>query len=286
MDPLPIGNQMSETGVANPIGVFDSGVGGLTVLLEIQRLLPAEDILYLADQAHLPYGNRSDAEILKFSSEISRFLMEHHAKLIVVACNSISAAALKSLRSTYPGIPFVGMEPAVKPAALSSENGVVGVLATPNTLRGELFNRTSARYAGGIELIPVTFEGLVQKIEAGELETTETNSILRSGLEPCLAAGADTLVLACTHYPLVLNVLREIVGPGVQIIDPAPAIAKQVQKVLGEMDLLIIPREPGEIILMSTDGAQNLAIQAEKLLGIKGLPVELNWENLRLTKID
>jgi glutamate racemase len=283
MNPILTGNKMADPRAADPIGIFDSGIGGLTVLLEIQRLLPTENSLYLADQAHVPYGNRSEDEIRQYSSEISRILIEHQAKLIVVACNSISAAALEILRSSYPETPFVGMEPAVKPAALSSESGIVGVLATPTTFRGELFNRTLARFANEIQVIPVSFEGLVEKIEAGDLETSETRSILRAGLAPCLAAGADTLVLACTHYPLVLKSVREIVGPGIQIIDPAPAVARQTQRILKRTGRLADTESPGTTTLMSTQGAERLAVQAQQLLGIEGSAVELVWRDNTLS---
>lgn len=269
---------MKEHEQVDPIGVFDSGVGGLTVLREIRRLLPLEDTIFLADQAHVPYGDRAEDEIAQFSREISRFLIENQAKLIVVACNSISAAALELLRTTFPDLPFIGMEPAVKPAALSSESGVVGVLATSATLRGELFHRTSARFAGNVELIPVPFDGLVQEIEAGHLKTPETRSILAAGLEPCLRAGADTLVLACTHYPLVIDTIQQLAGSEVTIIDPAPAVARQTRRVLERMNLIRISERPGKTHLLSTASAERLAQQADWMLGIKGSPVELVWE--------
>lgn len=244
-----------------PIGVFDSGVGGLSVLREIRRRLPAEHLIYLADQAHVPYGPRSLEEVRNFSSEISRYLLEQGAKLVVVACNTASAAALHDLRETFPEIPFVGMEPAVKPAAETTRSGAVGVLATPATFQGALYASVVERFAQGVRLIQDTCTGLVGQIESGNLEGTATRAILERALLPMLAEGIDTVVLGCTHYPFVIPMIQEIAGPQVRVIDPAPAVARQVGRVLESRGML----NPGNIsggLLCLTSGDPG------KLLGL------------------
>lgn len=213
-------------------GVFDSGVGGLSVLRAIRQHLPALPAIYLADQAHVPYGVRSLEEVRGFSEEITRFLLSQGASLIVVACNTASAAALRHLRATFPEVPFVGMEPAVKPAAESTHSGKVGVLATRATFQGELYASVVERFASDVHLYQHTLPGLVQAIEAGELTAPATRAILEDALQPMLEAGIDTIVLGCTHYPFVIPLIEEIAGPNVRVIDPAGAIARQVERLL------------------------------------------------------
>lgn len=219
------------------IGVFDSGVGGLSVWREIVRQLPHEDTIYFADQAHVPYGPRSEDEIRGFCHDIAGFLVDQGCKAIVVACNTASAAALKSLRETFTQVPVIGMEPAVKPAAAMTRSAVVGVLATPATFQGRLFQATAGRYASGIQLVRQVCEGLAERVERGMLDGRETEDMLRGFLQPILAAGADTVVLACTHYPFVIEPIRRIVGAGVSVIDPAPAIARHLGEVLDNRGL-------------------------------------------------
>jgi glutamate racemase len=199
-----------------PIGIFDSGVGGLSVLRSLRQLLPAEPVLYLADQAHVPYGPRPLEEVRQFSEQITRYLLGEGAKLIVVACNTASAAALQHLRQVFPQLPFVGMEPAVKPAAEQTRTGKVGVLATPATFQGALYASVVERFANGVTLLQSTCPGLVAQIEAGELDGPVTRSILEEALHPMLAQGIDTVVLGCTHYPFVIPLVQEIVGPQVR----------------------------------------------------------------------
>jgi glutamate racemase len=218
---------------SSPIGIFDSGIGGLSVWREIARQLPHEDTIYFADQIHIPYGPRSLQEIRSFSEAITRFLLDRGCKLIVVACNAASAAALKQLRATFSETPFVGMEPAVKPAAETTHTGVVGVLATPATFQGELFASVVERFANGVQLVKEVCPGLVQQVEAGRLTTPDTLEMLDRFLQPIRAAGADTIVLGCTHYPFVIEAIRQL-APGVNVIDPAPAVARQVDRVLRE----------------------------------------------------
>lgn len=217
--------------------MFDSGVGGLTILREIRTRLPEEELLYLADQAHVPYGPRSMAQVREFSRGIVKHLLKLDVKLVVVACNTASAAALHDLRKLYPELPFVGLEPAVKPAAERTRSGVVGVLATPATFQGELYHRTVERFASGVTVLQDTCPGLVAQIEQGAIDGPETRAILEKALRPMLARSVDRIVLGCTHYPFVIPLIRSIVGPDVRVIDPAPAVARQVERVLEEREL-------------------------------------------------
>lgn len=231
--------QVSEQQISSDgaIAVLDSGVGGLSVLREIQILLPAEKLLYFADQAHVPYGSRPAEEVRHYSEEISRFLLAHGAKLIVVACNTASAAALSHLRAAIPEVPFVGMEPAVKPGAVQTRNGRIGVLATPGTFGSQRYASLMARYAQGVLVYEDPCPGLVGQIEAGRLDDAETEAIVRAALTPMLSGGVDTLVLGCTHYPFVKPLIERLAGPSVVVIDPAPAVARQVQRVLESQGL-------------------------------------------------
>lgn len=223
---------------SSPIGIFDSGIGGVTVLRAIRELLPGEDLIYFGDSANLPYGEKSLDEIRRLSEAVTDFLMKEKCKLIVIACNTASAAALKHLRTIHPGVNFIGMEPAVKPAVEQTQSGVVGVLATTATFQGELFASVVERFAQDVVVLRQPCPGLVQQIEAGKLETSDTEKMLRQWLEPMIKKNIDTLVLACTHYPFVMPMLRKILGEKVLLIDPAPAVAKYVKRVLEEKDLL------------------------------------------------
>jgi glutamate racemase len=214
------------------IGIFDSGVGGLSVLSALRSMAPGLPVIYVADQAHVPYGPRPLEEVRAFSREIVRYLADQGAELVVVACNAASAAALHSLRDEFTHLPIVGMEPAVKPAAESTRSGVVGVLATPATFQGELYASVVERFAQGVTLLQDTCPGLVGQIENGALDTPETIAILQRALQPMLARGADTIVLGCTHYPFVIPQIEQIAGPEVRVINPAPAVARQALRLL------------------------------------------------------
>lgn len=220
-----------------PVGVFDSGIGGLTVANAILRLLPAESLVYFGDTARAPYGPKSPETIIRYSLEISTFLMRQGAKIIVVACNTASAAALAHLRAAWPDFTFVGMEPAVKPAAKSTRSGVIGVLATQGTFKSQRYTSLTERFAAGIQVYEDPCSGLVPLIESGHWDGPETESLVGNIIRPMLEKGADTLVLGCTHYPLILPLIRRIAGPEVLIIDPAPAVARQVARVLSERQL-------------------------------------------------
>jgi glutamate racemase len=248
------------------LGVFDSGVGGLSIVREIRRQLPAEDVEFFADQGHVPYGNRSLEEVRSFSSGIVRFLLDQGAKVIVVACNTASAAALHSLRAEFPAIAFVGMEPAVKPAVETTVTQRVGVLATPATFQGALFASVVERFAQGVEVIESTAPGLVDQIEAGDLGGPETRAIVTRALAPILERGADTLVLACTHYPFVIPLLKQVAGPSVRIIDPAPAIARQTGRVLDSRGLARLAGHEGGLTLWTSGDPNRLALAAEVLI--------------------
>ena len=211
---------------------------------EIAARSPALETVYLADQAHIPYGPRGLEEIRDFSRGITRFLLDQGCGTVVLACNTASAASLAALRAEFPSVPFVGMEPAVKPAAATSRSRVAGVLATPATFQGALFATTVERFAADVQLVQQVCPGLVERIEAGELDGDGTEALLRECLAPSLAAGADTIVLACTHYPFVRHAIERIAGHGVHVIDPAPAIAKQVARVAGHATATAPTAEP------------------------------------------
>ena len=261
----------------HPIAIFDSGVGGLSVLKAINNILPAEDVIYLADQMHVPYGQRSLEEIRFFSESITRYLMSQGAKLIVIACNTASAAALHYLRSAFPNLPFVGMEPAIKPAAEETNSGVVGVLATEATFQGELYASVMERFADGVQVMQNPCIGLVEEIEKGNLNGKKTREILIRALVPMLAAGVDTVVLGCTHYPFVFPLIKDIAGPDVHLIDPSPAIAQQVARVLRDSELERSDGDSGEIILHTTGDVVRFR-RVIDLLGIKGDIGGIKWD--------
>ena len=268
-----------------PIGMFDSGVGGLSVLRAISSELPNEDVLYLADQAHIPYGSKSKKKIRRFAVEITRFLIDQGAKLIVVACNTASAAALHDLRDRFPSVSFVGMEPAVKPAAETTRTGKVGVLATSTTFAGDLYASVVERFAKHVTIYKSACPGLVEEIESGGFETLETRKILKEALEPMLEAGIDTVVMGCTHYPFVIPLIEEITGPEVRTIDPAPAIARQAHRLLKAEGLLNPGESVGKMIFYSSSDVHQFANLLPRLLGESGDVRQVGWNDcLHLSK--
>jgi glutamate racemase len=273
---------MTADGQDAPLGVFDSGVGGLSVLKAIRSQLPDENVIYVADQAHVPYGPRPMQQVRGFSEEITRFLLSHGCKLIVVACNTASASALHSLRQTFPQVPFVGMEPAVKPAAETSRSGVVGVLATPATFQGALYASVIERFAQGVTVLQHTCPGLVAQIEAGDLASVKTRAILEDALLPMLARGIDTVVLGCTHYPFVIPLIEVISGPAVRVIDPAPAVARQVERLLKERNLRTARGSSGGLQVFTTGEPASLAGMLPALLGEVSAVGQLSWVGERL----
>lgn len=249
----------------------------------IRGLLPHEDLLYVADQAHVPYGPRPSDEICQLSEGITRYLMSLNAKLIVVACNTASGAALTHLRHTFPETVFVGMEPAVKPAAMKTRSGKVGVLATVSTFESQRYVNLMDRFARNVMVLEDPCLGLVEQIESGEVDTPATEQLLRSKLTPMLAEGVDTVVLGCTHYPFVKPLIEQIVGDDASIIDPAPAVARQTVRMLGHHGRLVPDHEVGETLALTTGDLAQFSQLSRRLLGELSLKTEaIAWESGRL----
>ncbi|MBM4423495.1 MAG: glutamate racemase [Chloroflexi bacterium] len=252
---------------SKPIGIFDSGLGGLSVLREVRRQLPGESLLYFADQGRLPYGPRPADEIRRFAEQITRFLLARGAKVIVVACNTASAAALTHLRQTFPHVPFVGMEPAVKPAAEHTQSRVVGVIATQSTVQSEVFASVVDRFANGVTVIPRACPGLVTQVESGDFDSPATRRLLHDDLDPLLEAGIDSLVLGCTHFPFLIPAIAEAVGPKVRIIDPAPAVVRQVGRVIVAAPESAPHRNNGSIAAFTTGQPPHPSELASRMIG-------------------
>lgn len=212
------------------IGVYDSGQGGKSVLKELRKVMPEEDYIYYADTAYCPYGPRPAEFIIQRACRITDFFIEKGCEMVVVACNTATAAAISYLRSHY-SIPFIGMEPAVKPAVLHSKSGVVGVLATSGTFKGSLYLNTLAKFSGDVKVIQCVGEGFVETVEAGILDGPQVEALVHKCIDPMVEAGADHIVLGCTHYPFLQPVIERIAGPGVTVINPAPAVALQAKRV-------------------------------------------------------
>lgn len=222
----------------NPIAVLDSGIGGLTVLREIVKLLPHENTIYLADTANCPYGNKTYDQIITLTQKATEILITQKAKIIVLACNTMTAAAITHLRKQYPQITFVGMEPAVKPAAKLTKSQVIGILATQATLRGELYHRSSEKIRQDIKIIETAGIGLVELIEQGREDSEQCYNLTKSYIEPMMEQGVDNLVLGCTHYPFLEQTINRITKNQINLINPAPAIAKRVESLLRDANQL------------------------------------------------
>lgn len=218
------------------IGLFDSGLGGLSVLRAVRQRLPAHDLVYLADSAYCPYGLRPVAEIRWRSLACGRWLVDQGAQLVVVACNTATSAAIELLRAELP-VPVVGMEPGVKPAAARTRSGQVGVLATHSTLAGERFSRLVERFAEGVTVTTIACPGLVERVEAGDLNSPQTRALVKHYLAPLQECGVDTIVLGCTHFPWLSPLIGELAGPGVAVIDTGPAVAAQVARLVAPLHL-------------------------------------------------
>lgn len=222
----------------NPIGVYDSGFGGLSVWRELYRALPEESIIYLGDGKNCPYGQKPAEEIRHLATKSVQELLSRGCKMIVVACNTATAAAIEHLRAMFPDLPFVGLEPAVKPACKSTRSGVVGVIATERSLKSEKFLATLAKYGDGVEVIKAVGEGFVEAVEANAENCASTEQVVRAVVEPIIDRGADVLVLGCTHYPFLKDVIAKVVGGrNVEIIDSGEAVEKRVESLLDEYDL-------------------------------------------------
>ena len=216
---------------SSPVGVFDSGVGGLTILRAIRQALPHEDLIYVADSAHLPYGEKPADFIRGRAMAITGFMVEQGVKAVVVACNTATAIALGALRARF-SLPFIGVEPAVKPAAIATRSGVIGVLATPATLASERFRALVDRFAGAAHVLQQPCTGLAEHIERGSIDDHATETLVRGFVEPLLDAGADTIVLGCTHYPFVAHIVQRIAGPHATVIENGTAVARELARQL------------------------------------------------------
>jgi glutamate racemase len=240
-------NTNPEPGTRNseqPIGIFDSGVGGLSVLLEVRRGLPHEELLYVADSAHAPYGDKPADFIERRAASIVDFFIGEGAKAIVVACNTATGIAIEALRARQ-SMPIVGIEPAIKPAVAVTRSGVIGVLATSQTIASARFARLAGTHASGVEIVAQACPGLVEQIEKGDLTGGETRALVEGYVRPLLERGADAIVLGCTHYPLVRAAIESAAGPAVAIIDPAAAVAREVRRRLEQQGLLTTREQPG-----------------------------------------
>lgn len=233
-----------------PIGIFDSGVGGTSIWREIKRILPFESTIYLADSANAPYGEKSKEEILRLSIKNTELLLEKGCKIIVVACNTATTNAIDYLRANYT-VPFIGIEPAIKPAALHTKTKKVGVLATKGTLSSSLFHNTSRLFAEGITVLEREGTGLVKLIEAGRTDSEETRKLLKMYLDPMLQQDIDCLVLGCTHYPYLVPILSEILPKNITVIDSGAAVARQTKAVLEKNKLLSGGEFPAEHVFYS-----------------------------------
>lgn len=256
-----------------PIGIFDSGVGGLSVAREIRRLLPAEDLLYFADSAYCPYGTKKPEDIFARSVSVSRFLIHNGAKMLVVACNTASVAGLDRLREIFD-VPIVGMEPAVKPAAEATRNACVGVLATGVTLTGDRFSTLLKKFASDINVVTQPCPGLVELVESGKLNGPETEELLNKYLHPLLSQGVDTVVLGCTHYPFLRKAIQEKSGAGITIIDTGEAVARQVVRVLSANGLLRKNERPGRCSFFTSGDPRAVGSVIKRLLNETDIVVD------------
>ena len=236
------------------IGIFDSGIGGLSVYREIKKILPGEDYVYYADNAHCPYGEKTKEYIIERARKITELLVGKGADIIVIACNTATAAAISTLRAEYSDsgsskvrkkmlslsggkrdhIRFIGMEPAIKPAIGMTHSGVVGVLATAGTLNAEKYRNTRDLTHGNVKVVEHVGEGFVELVENGELSGSHAEEVVKRSLTPLLDAGADTIVLGCTHYPFLIDTIRKVAGDGICVLDPAPAVARHLSEVMDD----------------------------------------------------
>jgi len=258
----------SAIAVNAPIGVMDSGVGGLSVLKHLTRQLPHEHFIYFADSAHAPYGNKSASEIQQRCFTTADTLIAQGAKALVVACNTATAAAIGALRQHYT-LPIIGMEPAVKPAAAASKHGIIGVLATTGTLQSAQFAALLEHYGQNVQVVTQACVGLVECIEQGQLNTPHTLALLQQYCQPLIAAGADTIVLGCTHYPFVRKYIQDIVGPNVTLIDTGAAVANRLQQVLEQQQMLNAATEAGDYVFL-TSGTEETELVMQQLWGLTG----------------
>jgi glutamate racemase len=249
------------------IGVFDSGVGGLTILSALRQELPCENYIYLGDTMHCPYGARSEAEIIDLSARISRFLIAQGVKLIVVACNTASQAALAALRATFPSTPFVGVVPAVKPAARATKKGRIGIAATNQAAKATYLRQLIDEFAGGIQAFAIGCPELVTLVENGQFDGPEVEEIVRRALEPILREDIDVIVLGCTHFPALRPVIERVATRQVQVIDSGSAIARRTRYVLDTENLIQPNVTAGELCVWCSGDSEKFSAIASELLG-------------------
>ena len=286
--PSAFSSRLEETTTAT-IGVFDSGVGGLSAWREVVRQLPHEDVSYVADQAHVPYGPRRPSEVRDFAVGIARFLLALEVKVIVIACNTASSAALHFLRHTFPDVLFVGMEPAVKPAAERTRSGVVGVMATQTTVQGQLLADLVDRYASDVRVLTQVGTGLVKAVETGAIDTPETEALLRKHLTPLLEAGMDELVLGCSHYHFLRPAIERVVGESVDVIEPATAIARQTERVVMRRGEAAPANHTGRHVFYTSADPTRFSDMLDRLVPNAGANAEvygLQWKGEHLTTVD
>ncbi len=233
----PVATPAPAVTAGAPVGVFDSGVGGLSVLREIRHRLPAETLYYVADSGHAPYGDKTPAYVQARAEYIIDWLAQQGCKAVVVACNTVTGLSIQPLRERFTWLPIVAIEPAVKPAAQQTDSGVVGVLATRNTVQSAGLARLIAQHAHGVKVLPQACPGWVERVERGELDGPDTEAAVAEQVRPLLHAGADTLVLGCTHYPFLRATIERVAGPGVKVLDPAAAVARELERRLQALHL-------------------------------------------------
>jgi len=262
---------------ADGIGVFDSGVGGLSVLREIRRALPAEHLLYVADSGFAPYGDRSEDYIEARATAIVRFLLSQQVKAIVVACNTVTGVAIQKLRAWCP-VPIVAIEPAIKPAAIHTKSGVIGVLATRRTIASESVSRLCAMHGQNVQILLQACPGFVEQVERAEFSSAATRELVTQYVAPLLQQGADTLVLGCTHYPFLEPMIRDVAGSGVTIVDPSEAVARELARRLNLAGIANASSEPGREFFWTSGAVQQVAAVIAGLWGNKvhvmALPLE------------
>lgn len=247
------------------VGIMDSGVGGLSVLREIRKLLPQEHYIYYSDSAYCPYGKKSPELIISRCRKIVKLMLSKGIRVMVIACNTATAAAISTLRNEFD-IPFIGMEPAIKPAVSLSQSGIVGVLATQGTLRSRSYLKLKASLLNEVKIVDREGKGFVELVENCELEGTKAEQIVEHSLRPLLDSGADNIVLGCTHYPFLMPLLEQIAGKSVSFIDPAPAVARRVEEVLSEQKPTRNSKIPG-MELLSSGELDTLISQYKRLIG-------------------
>lgn len=255
----------------NPIGLFDSGIGGTSIWREIHALMPNENTIYLADSKNAPYGLKSKDEIIALSCKNTEFLLEKNCKIIVVACNTATTNAIKELRAKY-NVPFIGIEPAIKPAALQSKTQTIGILATKGTLNSELFHKNVANHPD-VKIIEQIGHGLVQLIENGDKDSAEMEDLLKSYLDPMVQNNIDYLVLGCSHYPYLIPQIKKIIPQHIKIIDSGEAVAKQTQKILEQNQLLNVSNKKSSQIFYTNSEPEVL----KNILGNKETVIYKNF---------